>query len=67
MGCGMSQEAKEQQQKNLEIEQALRREKAALKNEIKMLLLGKSAPSFTFVFAVDNFQYYIEYIAWAYS
>ena len=41
MGCGISQEEREQQRKNNEIDQALRKEKAALRNEIKMLLLGK--------------------------
>lgn len=40
MGCGMSQEDQELRRKNDEIDQALKKEKANLKNEVKMLLLG---------------------------
>jgi hypothetical protein len=40
MGCGMSAEDKERKMKNNEIENNLKKEKIALANEIKMLLLG---------------------------
>lgn len=40
MGCGQSQEAQAERRKNEDIEAALKREKAVLAKEIKMLLLG---------------------------
>lgn len=40
MGCGQSQEQRETQKKNEEIENALKKEKLILQKEIKMLLLG---------------------------
>lgn len=40
MGCGMSKEDKEGKRRNEEIDQALRKEKAMQKSEIKLLLLG---------------------------
>ncbi|KAJ3204744.1 guanine nucleotide-binding protein subunit alpha [Dinochytrium kinnereticum] len=40
MGCSQSTEDKEKRQRNDEIEAALKKEKASLKNEVKMLLLG---------------------------
>ncbi|KAI8928369.1 guanine nucleotide binding protein, alpha subunit [Entophlyctis helioformis] len=40
MGCSSSQEDQELRRKNDEIDQALKKEKASLKNEVKMLLLG---------------------------
>ena len=42
MGCGMSTEEKEGKQRNEEIENQLKRDKMMQRNEIKMLLLGKS-------------------------
>lgn len=42
MGCGQSTEAKEGKQRNEEIENQLRKDKAQARNEIKMLLLGLS-------------------------
>lgn len=44
MGCGMSTEEKEGKARNEEIENQLKRDKMMQRNEIKMLLLGKSAP-----------------------
>ena len=41
MGACMSAEASESRKKNNEIDQRIKREKDALKNEVKMLLLGK--------------------------
>ena len=41
MGCGMSTEEKEGKQRNEEIDNQLRRDKAMQRNEIKMLLLGQ--------------------------
>lgn len=40
MGCGQSQEEKENKQKNEAIEDQLKKDKLALRNEVKMLLLG---------------------------
>lgn len=40
MGCGASVEDKEEKKRNDEIEQQLRKDKALMKNEVKMLLLG---------------------------
>ena len=40
MGCGSSVEDNEQKKRNDEIEQQIRKDKGALKNEVKMLLLG---------------------------
>ena len=43
MGCGASSvEDQELKKRNDEIDQQLRKDKALLKNEVKMLLLGKS-------------------------
>ena len=42
MGCGMSTEEKEGKQRNEEIENQLKRDKMMQRNEIKMLLLGRS-------------------------
>lgn len=42
MGCGMSTEDKEGKARNEEIENQLKRDKMMQRNEIKMLLLGKS-------------------------
>lgn len=42
MGCGMSTEDKEGKARNDEIENQLKRDKMAQRNEIKMLLLGKT-------------------------
>lgn len=42
MGCGMSTEDKEGKARNEEIENQLKRDKLMQRNEIKMLLLGKS-------------------------
>jgi hypothetical protein len=41
MGCGMSTEEKEGKARNEEIENQLKRDRMAQRNEIKMLLLGK--------------------------
>ncbi len=41
MGCGMSSEDKDGKQRNEEIDNQLKRDKMAQRNEIKMLLLGK--------------------------
>lgn len=43
MGCGMSTEDKEGKARNEEIENQLKRDKLMQRNEIKMLLLGKSS------------------------
>jgi guanine nucleotide-binding protein G(i) subunit alpha len=43
MGCGMSTEEKEGKQRNEEIENQLKKDRMATRNEIKMLLLGKFA------------------------
>jgi hypothetical protein len=43
MGCGMSTEEKEGKARNEEIENQLKRDRMAQRNEIKMLLLGKSS------------------------
>ncbi|KAI8846979.1 guanine nucleotide binding protein, alpha subunit [Chytridium lagenaria] len=40
MGCSQSVDDKEKRQRNDEIDAALKKEKASLKNEVKMLLLG---------------------------
>lgn len=40
MGCFMSAEEKELKRKNDDIDNALKKEKANLRNEVKMLLLG---------------------------
>lgn len=40
MGCGQSVEERENKKKNDEIDKALKKEKANLQNEVKMLLLG---------------------------
>lgn len=45
MGCGMSTEEKEGKARNEEIENQLKRDRMQQRNEIKMLLLGTSAPS----------------------
>lgn len=45
MGCGMSTEEKEGKARNEEIENQLKRDRMAQRNEIKMLLLGKLAPT----------------------
>lgn len=45
MGCGMSTEEKEGKQRNEEIENQLKKDRMTQRNEIKMLLLGASAPS----------------------
>lgn len=42
MGCGMSTEEKEGKARNEEIENQLKRDRMAQRNEIKMLLLGES-------------------------
>lgn len=42
MGCGMSTEDKEGKARNEEIENQLKRDKMMQRNEIKMLLLGRS-------------------------
>ena len=42
MGCGMSTEEKDGKARNDEIENQLKRDKMMQRNEIKMLLLGKS-------------------------
>jgi hypothetical protein len=42
MGCGMSTEEKEGKARNEEIENQLKRDKMMQRNEIKMLLLGRS-------------------------
>lgn len=42
MGCGMSTEDKDGKARNDEIENQLKRDKLAQRNEIKMLLLGTS-------------------------
>lgn len=42
MGCGMSTEEKEGKARNEEIENQLKRDRMQQRNEIKMLLLGKS-------------------------
>ena len=42
MGCGMSTEDKEGKARNEEIENQLKRDKMLQRNEIKMLLLGKT-------------------------
>ena len=44
MGCGMSTEDKEGKARNEEIENQLKRDKMLQRNEIKMLLLGKTRP-----------------------
>jgi hypothetical protein len=45
MGCGMSAEEKEGKARNEEIENQLRRDRMQQRNEIKMLLLGRSFES----------------------
>lgn len=40
MGCGQSSESKEDEQRNEEIENQLKRDNMHMQNEIKMLLLG---------------------------
>lgn len=45
MGCGMSTEEKEGKARNEEIENQLKRDRMAQRNEIKMLLLGKLTPA----------------------
>jgi guanine nucleotide-binding protein G(i) subunit alpha len=40
MGCLVSSEEKEHKQRNDDIEAALKKEKLAQRNEVKMLLLG---------------------------
>jgi hypothetical protein len=45
MGCGMSTEEKEGKARNEEIENQLKKDRLMQRNEIKMLLLGKFAPS----------------------
>ncbi len=47
MGCGASKEDNAGKVRNDEIENQLKRDKMAQRNEIKMLLLGKSRLSFT--------------------
>jgi hypothetical protein len=47
MGCGMSTEDKEGKARNEEIENQLKRDKMMQRNEIKMLLLGKSCSPIT--------------------
>ena len=42
MGCGMSTEEKEGKQRNEIIENQLKKDRMMQRNEIKMLLLGKS-------------------------
>ena len=44
MGCGMSTEDKEGKARNEEIENQLKRDKMMQRNEIKMLLLGRTCP-----------------------
>ena len=43
MGCGMSTEDKEGKARNEEIENQLKKDKLHQRNEIKMLLLGKTS------------------------
>jgi len=45
MGCGASKEDTAGKARNDEIENQLKRDKMAQRNEIKMLLLGKSSPN----------------------
>jgi hypothetical protein len=40
MGCTASAESKEEKQRNDEIDNQIRKDKGAMKNEVKMLLLG---------------------------
>jgi len=42
MGCCMSQEDQEGKRKNEEIENQIKKDKLRMRNEIKMLLLGKN-------------------------
>jgi guanine nucleotide-binding protein subunit alpha len=42
MGCCMSQEEQEGRRKNEEIESQIRKDKMMMRNEIKMLLLGRN-------------------------
>jgi guanine nucleotide-binding protein G(i) subunit alpha len=44
MGCGASKEDNAGKARNDEIENQLKRDKMAQRNEIKMLLLGQSRP-----------------------
>ena len=46
MGCGASKEDNTGKARNDEIENQLKRDKMAQRNEIKMLLLGRSRPIF---------------------
>lgn len=50
MGCGMSTEEKEGKARNEEIENQLKKDRMMQRNEIKMLLLGKS----TLILQVDR-------------
>lgn len=54
MGCGMSTEDKEGKARNDEIENQLKRDKMAQRNEIKMLLLGKTGEDILGAIAKGN-------------
>lgn len=48
MGCGMSTEEKEGKARNEEIENQLKKDRMMQRNEIKMLLLGRSTLPYVF-------------------